>query len=269
MLILLSVIACDQASDSLMVEELEQWEKERISKELRDSANVVLQHANYTTAIELIDSANAIAPTAASYLRKAAFSGRVGDHAQAFSALDSAIELGSVMALAERGHDKLTALHDFSGAIEDINKCIAEKGRPIFIHARNADQFVGIAHRMLGEHEKAIEHFDYCIKAAGKISWADVYVIMYKALSHMDNGEKEKAIETINIMQQQCKDCPEAYFYKAQFLGKEDPQYCTLMQTAYDKRRFLRYWIYHEHFDQVYIEDIKSNLENNCNKIVD
>jgi len=157
-------------------------------------------------------------------------------------------------------------LHDFDGAIDDFKTYKKKRElETVFIRAKNVDEFIGIASKMKGDYNGAINFFDRCVAEAGKPSWVDVYVLMYRGLCYEALGDTINARKDFEEMIKQCDSCPEGYYYLARNLKMEDQEVHAkrirqLLTTALSNKRMLRYWVYYEHFDQVYVEDIEAML---------
>jgi len=250
---------------NLLKKDLETWEKKAIAQELMDSAYQIIDDFGYRKAIALVDSANNVHKDADNFIIKARFEARIGLFAKAFADLEKAIEMGNHDAYKERGWNKLYFMNDFEGAIADMETYKRKTNQSTAFHrAKNLDEFIGVAYKMKGDYNKAIEYFTNCVNEAGKPSWVDVYVLMHRALCYQQTGEIEKAKADLIEMNRQCKSCPEGYYYLAKILIEENQtetkELLTLINRAMDNRRMLRYWIYHEHTDQVYVEDIQQLL---------
>jgi len=265
-ILLLLIFAACQRPTNLLKEELETWEKKAIAEELMDSAYQVVDNLGYQTAIALVDSANTVHKDATYHLTKARFQARLGLFANAFEDWDAAIEMGNNSAYRERGWNKLYYMNDYTGAIEDMVAYKQKANKKTAYHrAKNLDEFIGIAYKMKGDYKSAIQYFNNCVKEAGKPSWVDVYVLMHRALCHQAIGDYEKAKADLFEMNKQCKSCPEGYYFLAKLLIEENKtpkdEIIALVEKAYYNKRMLRYWIYHEHTDQVYVEDIENLLK--------
>lgn len=265
LLIVLTFTACQRPAN-LLKKDLESWEKKAIAEELVDSAYQVIDDLGYKRAIALIDSANAVHKDAANYGTKARFEARLGRFAKAFADWDTAIEMGNESAYRERGWNKLYFMNDFEGAIADMELYKKKADKKVAFHrAKNLDEFIGVAYKMKGDYKNAIQYFDNCVNEAKKPSWVDVYVLMHRALCYQALGQYEKAKSDLVEMNKQCNSCPEGYYYLAKLLIEENKtpsnEILSLINKAQENKRMLRYWIYHEHTDQVYVEDIEGLLK--------
>ena len=265
-IILIYLTTCNEVETPLLQTELVDWEKQQVSKEYVDSAYAYFYKHEYEKAIEFFDSATNIYPTAEIFYRKGILSNRMGNLAMALEALDSAIALGSTNAIGERAYIKLYSLQDYENALFDFEEYIKQVNEPAFVHAKNVYQFIGLAHKQKGNYKKAIEYFTKEIELEKDPKWIDIYVLMYRGISYLESNQNDLALKDFDQMIQICPTCPEGYFYKAKMLIQKNQKenVCHLSKQSFNNKLRLRYWIYHEHIDQVYEEDIQELLNKYC-----
>ena len=144
---------------------------------------------------------------------------RVGLLEEGMKYLDHAVALDPIEHLGYRGYYRLFSLHDYHGAIEDLNRL--DQLTPGFRDApwgHDIYFLLGLAYLGLEDRESAFDYIDKSIVETSKErseEWVNVEIFLYRGLIQWDLGRPQEALEDMNKAILFYDRFSEAYFHKA------------------------------------------------------
>ena len=167
----------------------------------------------------ILDSAIKLDPYNASALReKSVWFTKTGDYEKAFDLLNAAVSLDSLDALGYRGWIKLYKIHDYTGAISDLEGFNSLSEGTSSAWGENVLFLTGLAKKQLGDFDSAISDFTQYINETTEVSgenWVDVYTFTYRGVCLRKLGEYSKALDNFNTTLKYYPQSPEAHWQKA------------------------------------------------------
>jgi len=139
-----------------------------------------------------------------------------------FSAYLSLAELenrGIKEAIGQRAYIKMNREFKYEEGLKDLIKYKSLSGQNTYIRAWFIDHYIGMAYHLLGDHEKAIEHYNLCIQEEGE-EWTVVYNFLYRGLAEEALGMNENALISYKKMNELCNICPEGHYFLANLYRK-------------------------------------------------
>lgn len=119
---------------------------------------------------------------------------KTGDYVSAYSLLKEAVDLNPRISLGYRGWLKLYKLHDYKGAIEDLNELHNSFGK-FYAWGENIFLLIGLAYKGLGLYFEAIQSIKKSIKVDIERKKLTPYHYIYLGICHKLQGDEISAME--------------------------------------------------------------------------
>lgn len=225
-----------------------------LSRRLVSDSESIRQGSNQW--FNILDSAIDLDPYNASAFReKSVWFTKTGDYEKSFHLLNEAVRLDSLDALGYRGWIKLYKLHDYRGAIQDLEGFNSLSLGTASAWGENVLFLTGLAKKQLGEYENAIADFtqyiDETMEESGE-NWVDVYTFTYKGICFRKLGDYDKALDNFNTTLKYYPRSPEAHWQKAltfELMTLTDPA-CQQIDSTLKYINYVKTDPYKELFDE-------------------
>jgi tetratricopeptide (TPR) repeat protein len=216
---------------------------------------------------KLLDSAISKCPTKPyAWHARSVWHTKTGDYKTGFIYLDQAVRLDSFQ-IGYRGWIKLYKLHDFCGAILDLEAYNKKYGNIPAVD-EHVSYLLGLAYKQIDSTDLAIEHFNSYITnelrdKPGNYIWPYVYV--YRGLCLEKKKDTASSINDFSKAIDLYSNCAEAYFHRGRlFLESESAETALLdlkkSLLLYDSGYYYKNE-YKEYFDQINREDIQNKIK--------
>ncbi|HMJ69926.1 MAG TPA: tetratricopeptide repeat protein [Cyclobacteriaceae bacterium] len=141
-----------------------------------------------------------------------------GEYVEGLAYLDKAVSLDPFYYLGNRAWYRMRYLHDYKGAIADLEKLEQVAGHTL-VYVTNAHMYImkGLAYKELGEVEKALEQLDFAIKEqinSKGPEWLGVYDYLYRGILKYRTDDFEGAIEDLTLQVKQYESLADTYYYR-------------------------------------------------------
>lgn len=222
----------------------------------------------------ILDSAILLNPkNASAYREKSVWYNKIGDYVKGYSLLNHAVELDSFDALGYRGWLRLYKLHDYEGAIDDLEAYDDLTPNVVdYVWSENLYYLTGLAKKQQGRDVDAIKDFNYYIDDAirrnGSKKWVDIYTFVDKGICFRNLKQYDSSLYNFELALRYYSECPEAWYEKSITLSAmgSKRESCEALQKSLilAEAGRIRTDSYKDYFDQLYVEEIKERLPQ-CN----
>lgn len=192
---------------------------------------------------------------------------RRGLYTEAFEAMEKAIAVRPKDRIAYRANTKLYRMHDYKGALEDLQ--LLDALTPNFrdaVWGEDLYHVMGLAHKELGQYEVALFYFNRSIKETTEEigeNFVHVKTFYYRAMTKVQLGQQKSALDDLNKALYYFDKYTEAHYQKALILkgfGEDKIAYETMQQADnYYQQGYL-----YGSFDRIYYSDIERGLSDLC-----
>ena len=165
------------------------------------------------------DSAAKICPTSAQIWGDKAVAYMIrGEFVDGMQSLAKAIELDPRYYLGIRAWNRMRSLHDYRGAIEDLEALEKISGRS-FVYVTNVHMYMikGLCYKQLGDNAKALEAYNTAIdeQVTGKgEQWVGTYDYLARGILKYRMGDTEGAIEDLSRQVKEYESLADTYYYR-------------------------------------------------------
>jgi tetratricopeptide (TPR) repeat protein len=152
-----------------------------------------------------------------------------GQYVEGLEYLDKAVEVDPFYYLGNRAWYKIRYLHDYEGAIADLERLEKVAGHTL-VYVTNAHMYMlkGLAYKELGNHQKALELYDIAIdeqiKAKGA-EWIGVHDYLFRGVLKLEMGRHDDAIADFDLQVKQYEMLADTYYFRGialAFVGRKD-----------------------------------------------
>jgi tetratricopeptide (TPR) repeat protein len=207
----------------------------------RDSSNAYYERMSHVFSIygvkgqAVADTALVIDPTNAyMWQQKAMPHLKNGDFPTWIQFINKAVELNPERYLGYRGFCKTMFMKDYENALLDFENLQKRRpNTPLFEMDHTIDFFKSLCHLELGNLEKAKEFMEKSIKWQldnKGLDWTHYVDLFYLGVIYFDMNDVEKAEKYINMSLVKYADFPDALYYKALILQKQNKNRDALSQ---------------------------------------
>ncbi|HYF67785.1 MAG TPA: hypothetical protein VD884_06610 [Ohtaekwangia sp.] len=220
---------------------------------------------------KLYDSAIALCPdfSFAHHERSVAFL-KNGEFTQWREYMDQAVELNPKTFLGNRGWCRFKFLHDYKGALEDLN-ALQKLNKGFLGWSGDGDYdlrvVMALCYRELGDIKHALTLFDeYFLEKENQANGlsAGSFDYLHYGVTRLKNGEREQALAALKQQVKIYKQLPDTYYYIAMIhkdqgntdLATEN----LLLANKFMQEGYSRKDPYCEALDEVYPTDIRKAM---------
>lgn len=222
----------------------------------------------------LLDSSIEANPlNAAAVKERSVFYTKTGDYVNAYKWLDKAVEIDP-NELGYRGWLKLYKLHDYEGALEDLEKFfVLVPGGNKYAWGEHVKYLTGLARKGLGQYEEASMDFTQFIEEETNRfgeKYLDPLALVYRGICFKEMKNVDGALKEFDRAINISKSCPEALYQKAllqlEYELKPVAHSCQLLKETLElaQRGNISSNPYKDLFDQIYVKQIESLLDKTC-----
>lgn len=257
----LLLCSCQTDNKELLVS-LSEERKAELTEKFAQIVNQTYQGSTHRQ--EALDSLMVLQPEKASYYReKSVTLTKIGDYHQAFPLLEKAAKRDTEI-LFYSSWVLLRLYRDYERALQQFETIDAmTPNQPDYAGGQNVNYSKGLAHKQLGNYEKAIAEFTICITDEGEAN-TDPYVFVYRGISHTNLKQYEQALQDFDLALKYYPQSSMACYYKAEALlaaGKPEAAKAYFQKAQHlIQQGYTRGEPYREVIDQVHAEMIEDQL---------
>lgn len=192
-----------------------------------------------------------------------------GEFVEGMEYLNRAAKLDPFYFLGSRAWYRMKYLHDYNGAIKDLDTLEKVAGSSFF-YVTNTHMYMikGQAYQELGDHKRALELYNHAIDEQVRIkgeNWVGSFDYLLRGILRYKMNDMEGAIEDLTRQVEEYESLADTYYYRGLAFaaaGRKD-EARTDIQQAKDLilgdglRRWDNLFVYP---DEVYLSDIENAL---------
>ena len=212
---------------------------------------------------------------AKAWLERSVSLNRSGMYANGFQFLNKAVALEPAKYLGYRAYVKLYMLHDYEGAIDDL-ETLEELTPGVEIAPWNESIYhmLGMAYKQEGYNKTAINYFNKAIKTVAEQQGLDALsekTFFYRGIAKLDMRRPKSAVKDFNRALRLAENFMEAYYYRGLALARmyKRGSACRSLRMSLElhEEGYVQAESNYEIPDQVYLSDIEEALQRYCKSL--
>jgi tetratricopeptide (TPR) repeat protein len=192
-----------------------------------------------------------------------------GDFVEAMKFANKAAALDPHYFLGSRAWYRINYIHDYKGAIADIDELERISGRS-FVYVTNIHMYMlkGVAYRQMGNMEKALEAYNLAIDEQVKErgpEWVGSYDYLFRGILKYRMNDMDGAIEDLTRQVKEYEALADTYYYRGLAYAsvgrkdeaRQDLQHAKELILGDGQRRWEPVFVLP---DEVYLSDVEKAL---------
>ncbi len=141
-----------------------------------------------------------------------------GEFIEGMQYLNKAAKLDPFYFLGSRAWYKMRHLHDYSGAIKDLDTLERIAGGS-FVYVTNVHMYMlkGLSYTQLGDNNKALELYNHAIDEQVRLkgdNWVGTYDYLFRGILKYRMGDADGAIEDLTRQVKEYESLADTYYYR-------------------------------------------------------